>query len=284
MASYGYEPLPPGDQISINEEQESLLPTSTQDTTHKSSSSSSKPAFLDFCRDGQSGKNRRHGTKRIVSMALGAGFASGVLSVLLFRYCFPATCYSYDAANHQSPFSFHPSNDPPLQAADFSFPADIGATEVHEYPPASPTNDVPSLFPTEIGFAGATATGAEPGLVLTAPSYPTWKGVEGLLRPKVWDGSNANKGNQDTDTPSWIEDDTSGSSSKHQKKQFDIFQHWGNLSPFYSVPSDSFGIESKNGPEVPPSCEIKGVHILHRHGARYPTGRCQYLLYSMPQP
>ncbi|KIM23174.1 hypothetical protein M408DRAFT_332472 [Serendipita vermifera MAFF 305830] len=59
---------------------------------------------------------------------------------------------------------------------------------------------------------------------------------------------------------------------KHRKESFSIFKNWGNLTPFHSVPADSFGIKSETGPEVPDGCTLKGVHILHRHGARYPTG------------
>ncbi|KAG8816240.1 hypothetical protein FRC18_001111 [Serendipita sp. 400] len=137
------------------------------------------------------------------------------------------------------------------------------------------------MFPTEIGYPGPTATGAEPGLVLTAGSNPSWKGTDGLVRPDIWsnEGSHVSE-NDGTEgrgstrpTPSWIEDDTVDTKGKktHRSKPFDIFRHWGNLSPFYSVPPDSFGITSSTGPEVPPTCELKGVHILHRHGARYPT-------------
>ncbi|KNZ49994.1 hypothetical protein VP01_4654g1, partial [Puccinia sorghi] len=37
----------------------------------------------------------------------------------------------------------------------------------------------------------------------------------------------------------------------------------------FSLPTNTFGIQS--GPEVPPGCSINQIHLLHRHGARYPT-------------
>jgi hypothetical protein len=48
---------------------------------------------------------------------------------------------------------------------------------------------------------------------------------------------------------------------------FNVVEHWGNLSPFNSV--SSFGLNSS--PQIPEGCEINQVHLLHRHGARYPT-------------
>lgn len=199
-----------------------------------------------------------------------AGFVGGILCTLILRFVFP--CYSSpsDLLHHSitPPFE-HPSvARPPSYAGTFSFPKDIGATEVHEYPPASPTNQKPEHFPTEIGYPGPTATGAEPGLVMTAGAglYPSWKGTDGLVGAPTWDKHSSSS----DEFPSWIEeaDEISGK-GKPPKEKFNIFHNWGNLSPFYSVPRSSFGIES--GPEVPYGCELKGAHILHRHGARYPT-------------
>lgn len=278
MASYAYERLPPTDSATVSEEEQSLLPTSRQDASHPISEKPSRLGLLNFCRECASDARTkdRSSSSRIVGAALGIGFAGGVVSVLLLRWLFPSTTACYSFNDQQPPSSYRPFTNPSLQAIDFSFPGDIGATEAHKYPPTSPTNNIPDLFPTQIGFAGPTVTGAEPGLALTAPSYPSWKGTDGLLHPKLWDGKNADGVQEELveETPWWIEDDTLTTNGKHKKK-FDIFQHWGNLSPFYSVPADSFGIESSTGAEIPPTCELKGVHILHRHGARYPTGRCK---------
>jgi len=37
-------------------------------------------------------------------------------------------------------------------------PPYVGSTEVHHFPPTKPTNAFPSLFPTNIGYAGGTPT------------------------------------------------------------------------------------------------------------------------------
>ncbi|KAH9079225.1 phosphoglycerate mutase-like protein [Lactarius deliciosus] len=64
-------------------------------------------------------------------------------------------------------------------------PPYVGSTEVHNWPPPSPTNDLPTLFPTNVGHAGVTPTGAEPALVLTAPSYPIHTGAAQLVLPSA---------------------------------------------------------------------------------------------------
>lgn len=126
---------------------------------------------------------------------------------------------------------------------------DAGSTEVHRFPPVSPTNAFPSLFPTSVGYAGPTPTGAEPGLIQTAPAYPLHTGAPHLVSP----------------TSLQSKHNSSGSSSHH----FDLFRHWGNLSPWFSVGKGAFGLDST--PEAPETCQITGLHFLHRHGARYPT-------------
>lgn len=118
----------------------------------------------------------------------------------------------------------------------------VGSTVVHSYPPSSPTNDNPSLFPSDVGYPGPTPTGDEPAVVATAPAYPQDFGGQGLLI--VSDG---------------LSDD-----------KFDLLEKWGNLSPWRSNPPGTFGV--KSGPETPQGCSVTGVHLLHRHGARYPTG------------
>lgn len=51
---------------------------------------------------------------------------------------------------------------------------------------------------------------------------------------------------------------------------FDITKYWGNLSPWYSVPSSAYGLPDAS-PAAPSGCSITQVHLLYRHGARYPT-------------
>ncbi|TBU40685.1 phytase [Dichomitus squalens] len=120
-----------------------------------------------------------------------------------------------------------------------------GSTDVHHYPPSHPTNAFPDLFPSDVGYPGPTPTGAEPALVATAPAYPLHTGPPHLLRPQALSNSS-----------------------------FDIFSHWGNLSPWFSVPPQSFRIDASLDP--PQGCRITALHLLHRHGARYPTGTAAY--------
>jgi hypothetical protein len=51
-------------------------------------------------------------------------------------------------------------------------------------------------------------------------------------------------------------------------KKFDVLSYLGNLSPMKSVPS--FGLP-KASSQIPEGCGLNQVHLLHRHGARYPT-------------
>lgn len=50
---------------------------------------------------------------------------------------------------------------------------------------------------------------------------------------------------------------------------FNPMRYWGNLSPWWSLGENAFGLKST--PKVPTGCELTQVHLLHRHGARYPT-------------
>jgi hypothetical protein len=51
-------------------------------------------------------------------------------------------------------------------------------------------------------------------------------------------------------------------------KEFDVLSYLGNYSPMKSV--HSFGLPGAS-PLVPDGCGLNQVHLLHRHGARYPT-------------
>lgn len=126
----------------------------------------------------------------------------------------------------------------------------VGSTEVHSYPPTIPANYDPTLFPSNVGYPGPTQTGAEPALMATAPAYPFNSHSQGLL--VVPDEFVANK--------------------------FDLLKKWGNLSPWYSNPVGTFGVET--GPETPDGCSVTGLHFLHRHGARYPTSDCEQPSYQ----
>lgn len=106
-----------------------------------------------------------------------------------------------------------------------------------------------SLFPGEsvVGFQGPMQAGAEPFAIQNAPFYPYNGGPAGQF-PLV---DLAVKG----------EDVTSA---------FDIKKYWGNLSPWYSLFSADYGLPGAS-PLVPDGCSITQVHLLYRHGARYPT-------------
>lgn len=107
-----------------------------------------------------------------------------------------------------------------------------------------------SQFPPEsvVGFPGPTPTGLEPAAIQTAKAYP-------------YNDGNANQ------FP-LINPQPHGSGA--QSPNFDISKYWGNLSPWYSVRSSDYGLPDAN-PLVPEGCDITQVHLLYRHGARYPT-------------
>jgi len=108
----------------------------------------------------------------------------------------------------------------------------------------------PSLFPPEsvVGFPGPTPTGVEPNAIQTAKAYP------------YNDGS--------ANSFPLIVPQPKGSAS--ESPDFDVTKYWGNLSPWYSVRSSDYGLPDAN-PLVPDGCDITQVHLLYRHGARYPT-------------
>ena len=170
-------------------------------------------------------------------------FSIGVLACALAQYIIARLCAS-------SPYH---ANTKELLAPPYA-----GSTEVHPFPPATPTNAFPSLFPTGLGYAGYTATGAEPALVATAPAYPVHTGAPQLVVSSSLEGAK-------------------GLSTGNAK--YDIFKKWGNLSPWYTVDRTAFGLDT--GPDAPAGCRITGLHFLHRHGARYPTGWGMSVLYNI---
>jgi hypothetical protein len=114
-----------------------------------------------------------------------------------------------------------------------------------------------------VGYPGGTPTGAEPGLIATAPTLPLQTGAAQLVAPpKIY------KQIHSTHDDDMEEEEES---RKHYKsdRPFNLFRSWGNLSPWYSVPRGAFGIDDTAEP--PAGCVVTGLHLLHRHGARYPT-------------
>lgn len=117
-------------------------------------------------------------------------------------------------------------------------------------PNARPTHAVASAdgemrptFGTNIGFPGPYATGAPPEYAQDMQPASKTRGVSPIQ----------------TSIPGY------GS-------QFNPFRHMGPLTPYYAA---DFGVD--NGRYLTPpqtangSCTLTQVHILHRHGARYPT-------------
>ncbi|SPO28999.1 related to 3-phytase A precursor [Ustilago trichophora] len=98
-------------------------------------------------------------------------------------------------------------------------------------------------FPTNVGYAGTVKYGASPFLAVTDR-------IPGELKDSSietrWKPLNA------------TEDCT-----------YNIFHHLGNESPYFSSPI--FAEFQKEHARLPEQCTVKQVHILHRHGARYPT-------------
>ncbi|KII93818.1 hypothetical protein PLICRDRAFT_36062 [Plicaturopsis crispa FD-325 SS-3] len=120
-----------------------------------------------------------------------------------------------------------------------------GSTSTAIFPPANATataNDPNFPVASQVGFAGPTPTGDQPEAIATAPVYAKSSNTFPLVEANT-------------------SDHVSG---------FDIMAHWGNLAPFVSIESKAFGLP-KTSPQVPDGCELTQAHLLHRHGARYPT-------------
>ncbi|THH09693.1 hypothetical protein EW145_g1832 [Phellinidium pouzarii] len=168
---------------------------------------------------------------------LSIAFFAGLLACLGALTLFPTLCVSRSGVTSSN-------------LVHIAAPSHVGSTESHNFPPASPTNADTLLFPTNVGYAGPTPTGAEPAVVATAPSYPVHTGAPMLVTPSTKGAKGSKKGG------------------------FDMFKRWGNLSPWYSIDRGVFGVDS--GPEAPDQCVVTGLHFLHRHGARYPTAFASY--------
>ena len=186
--------------------------------------------------------NPRFTLSHLVLAFLGGGIA---LLVGQFALC-GTNCFTMRTTSDEvnpSPYAQGPVGSGALGPSALVAPPWVGSSVAHHYPPPSPTNAKPDLFPTDVGYPGATPTGAEPGVVATAPSVAMHSGAPNLLAPPAL---------------------------KSSKGGFNIFKYWGNLSPWYSIEKGKFGVDS--GPEAPDTCRVTALHLLHRHGARYPSG------------
>ena len=193
-------------------------------------------------------------------------FAVGVLCTVVMHFII-AHCSNYNSSLHH--------DNVEIQVA----PPYVGSTEVHQFPPAKPTNKFPELFPSNVGYGGATPTGAEPAIVATAPTWPMHTGAPHLVVPSRLEKSH-NVHHTDTEQDmeeEFANDVGAGSRHKHGKKRkqrkFSMLEKWGNLSPWFSIQQGGFGLDSSA--RAPDTCRVTGLHFLHRHGARYPTERGQ---------
>ncbi|TFY81485.1 hypothetical protein EWM64_g2528 [Hericium alpestre] len=121
-----------------------------------------------------------------------------------------------------------------------------GSTTTFAWPPPNVTATIPDPnFPdaTAIDIFGPTSTGDEAAAIATAPVLAPVKDAFPLSRPDT---------------------------SDHKGSKFDVLRQWGNLSPMFSVNASAFGLPDSS-PLVPKGCGLTQVHLLHRHGARYPT-------------
>ncbi|KXN83922.1 3-phytase A [Leucoagaricus sp. SymC.cos] len=122
-----------------------------------------------------------------------------------------------------------------------------GSTQSFVFPPPGLTATEPDPnFPdaTHVGFAGATPTGDAAAAMVTAPTFSPNTNRFPLVKPIASDAKDA--------------------------EDFDVIHHFGSLQPWRSIPSAEYGLPDAS-PVVPKGCDIIQVHLLHRHGARYPT-------------
>ena len=206
------------------------------------------------------------GAKKMSGMSYWAqlvgAFAVGVLFTVVMHLII-THCSNYNSPLHHDDVS-NVKVAPPY----------VGSTEVHQFPPAEPTNKFPKLFPSNVGYGGATPTGAEPAIVATAPTWPMHTGAPHLVVPSQLQKSH---NVHHTDTEQNMEEeiaDDAGTESPHthgkkrKQRKFSILEKWGNLSPWFSVQRGGFGLDSTA--RAPDTCRVTGLHFLHRHGARYP--------------
>ncbi|KAJ4473127.1 phosphoglycerate mutase-like protein [Lentinula aciculospora] len=221
-------------------EHEALLPTSNPNL-HKP-----EVSVDDVHNPSKPSTKRFYSQHKFSFLHLIAAFLIGIFGCAIAQYavCGPS-CFGLKESSSSS-------SGPGSSGAEEVVLAEPGAgsTQIHAFPPTSPTNAFPSMFPTNVGYPGGTPTGAEPALIATAPQYPIHTGAAQLVKPSRLGGTKSGKG-------------------KGDKQDWDLFKHWGNLSPWYSNERGTFGLDSN--PETPDTCRVTGLHFLHRHGARYPT-------------
>ena len=215
-------------------------PTATSDVE-----SGKKDRLLDHQRPYTSGEYPAPVLHQPNLFRLIAASVTGALLYHLVATTFPPLC---SASEHVSSCAVKSEPDTvPILASPWT-----GSTEVHTLPPPSPTNTDWALFPSDVGFAGPTATGAEPAVLITAPAFPKQSGAPQLVVP--------------SDIPQGGHHDA----DEDEDEKFDLLRTWGNLSPWFSNKKGAFGVHAD--PQPPEGCRVTGLHLVHRHGARYPAG------------
>ncbi|KAH9483581.1 3-phytase A [Psilocybe cubensis] len=236
----------PNDYDANDTETESLLPTTRpEEDVLLHSPKKSRSTFHD----------KACGQPRFGVLHITGAFVLGTIATLAAQYAIcGSSCFTGGQQGSRSASAYSHQNQEVVTALA---PPWVGSTESHQFPPPNPTNAFPSLFPSDVGYAGPTPTGAEAGVIATAPAYPMHTGQcsHELLKPASLYGE--------------AKKDPEHNEAKGKKSKFNLFRSWGNLSPWYSVDRGRFGVDSS--PDVPETCRVTGLHFLHRHGARYPT-------------
>lgn len=109
------------------------------------------------------------------------------------------------------------------------------------------TCTAPSAFPTDVGMLGKIRDGANPFKAQEDKLNVTWTGDHPAIELR-WLPKNA---------------------ARDGARSEDIFRNLGPASP-YSPAKDLFP-ETIPYEAVPAQCTVKQVHMIYRHGARYPT-------------
>ncbi|RMD41713.1 hypothetical protein DV735_g3388, partial [Chaetothyriales sp. CBS 134920] len=81
----------------------------------------------------------------------------------------------------------------------------------------------------------------------------------------------ASSGSLATASPAWLFG-RRGSSGNNVKLLTDITQiqkYWGEITPYHENDEDYFGVQDVG---IPAGCQVEQVHLLERHGSRFPTG------------
>ena len=125
-------------------------------------------------------------------------YVAGFASCAMLQYLFPSFCLGTQT---RRPSDVGSDSRVTAHASSYA-----GQRTSQVYPPISPTNNLPSYFPTNVGYAGPTFTGVEAGIIATAPRYPLHTDAPNLVGPSKMPGPRGK-----------------------EKSKIDIFKLWGNL-------------------------------------------------------